>query len=359
MSGKPCLCVVDDADDHRTIMGELLSGEGYDVRTFRSALEFMDWRAAGAECDLVISDINMPGASGYDLCRFLRARVLECRIPVILITGDPGDKVRGYEVGADEFIGKPFVADELLAKIRSLLRIREKELETYGQLSAARRFLSPNVARMLSGGNQEENLKLHRREVSVLFIDLRRFTAFAEREEPEDVLTVLGKYYKIVGAAALKHKGTLGHMAGDGIMVFFNDPEPVTNHQEAALRMALEARDALTEERRSWRERQYDLDFGIGIAEGYATLGEIGFDRFSQYSVIGAVVNLASRLCQVAQGGQVLMSQRFHGQLRAGLCSVESIGELTFRGIEKPVRVFNALGLSDGSSSEVEEGSRG
>src|SRR5690606_18220078 len=160
---------------------------------------------------------------------------------------------------------------DLHAKIRSLLEIRAKEIVTHGTLKQMRQFLPPNVADIMS--SRPQLLKPHREQVTVLFADLRRFTSFSERVEPEEVLQVLEQYFTIVGNAAIKYRGTLGHLAGDGIMVFFNDPEPQQNHMELAIRMALEAREGLIEQRKVWEQKNYNIDFGIGISEGHATIG--------------------------------------------------------------------------------------
>jgi adenylate cyclase len=350
---KPLLCIVDDDTEHSHAMSEYLTALDFRVVTFPSAKEFLAQTNIPEPYDLVVSDINMPGgASGFDLCRTLRARAEAVRLPIILITGsDPSiDKVQGLEAGADEFIAKPFSARHLIAKIRSLLAIRAEEMRRHQELVSSKglnielgRFVSPNIASRMSVDDRQGFLLPHRAEVTVLFVDLRRFTAFSEKAEPEEVLEVLQQYYTAVGTAAMKYNGTLGHLAGDGIMIFFNDPEPVEDHKEMAVRMALEAREALLIQKKFWDQRHYDIDFGIGLSEGYATIGGIGFDRFSQYSVIGTVANFASRLCHVAIDGQILISQRFFSRLKAGTCEAAAVGEVTLKGIERPVSIYNIL----------------
>lgn len=213
-----------------------------------------------------------------------------------------------------------------------------------GRTEALSRFLSPNVASILRTDEERSFLQLHRTKISVLFIDLRGFTSFSERESPDQVMDVLATYYRTVGNAALRHKGTLGHLAGDGIMVFFNDPHPIPNHQDVALHMAMEARDALNIEKEKWRSHNFSLDFGIGLAEGFATIGEIGFDHFSQHSVIGAAVNFAARMCSMADKGQVLVSRRYRGTLRCPW-EMESMGEMRLKGVDEPVAAFNVLSV--------------
>ena len=352
---KPLICIVDDDRHHNEAMSKTLLAHEFRTITFSSASEFLSQKDGLGDLDLVISDINMPGASGFDLCRALRAEPSAVRLPIILITGsDPHvDRAHGLEAGADDFIGKPFAARHLVAKIRSLLEIRAREVKSVRELRDSKvlnaelgRFLSPNIAHRLAQTDHQDLLQPHRAEVTVLFVDLRGFTAFSEKVEPEEVLGVLREYYTAVGTAAIKYKGTLGHLAGDGIMIFFNDPEPVKDHRETAIRMALDARKELMVQKQIWDERHYAIDFGIGLSEGFATIGGIGFDRFSQYSVIGSVTNFASRLCNLAVGGQILLSHRFLSRLEPGAFHASPVGELTLKGIEKPVSVYNILSVA-------------
>lgn len=347
------ICVIDDQVSFGRALCELLHVQGFRALYFASAAAFLAERAHLQRYDLIISDIQMPEMTGHEMCRVIRADSKLGRIPVILMTGDDPDNERalGIEAGADDFIGKPYRARELLAKIKSLLEIRAKELDMNEQLrnesqkshrlEQLQQFLSPNVANLLTRDDTPQLLKPHRREVTVLFADLRRFTSFAQKAEPEEVLEVLSSYYTAVGNAAIKYRGTLGHLAGDGIMIFFNDPEPIENHKEIALQMALEAREALLTQREHWRDRLYDIDFGMGLSEGYATIGRIGFDRFAQYSVIGTVTNFASRLCGVADEGQIFVSHRFLARLQGQDCDSEAKGEVQLKGIDVPVKVHS------------------
>lgn len=353
---KPLLCIVDDDEAHLRAMAKYLTGQGYRVDTFTSAEEFLSLKDASNTYDLLISDINMPGLSGLSLCRAIRASREDVRLPIILITGsDPSnDHANGLDAGADEFISKPFSTRHLLAKVRSLLEIRARDLQKRKELLSSQglnnelsRFVSPNVATHLSHTENQAFLQPHRADVTVLFTDLRRFTAFSEKANPEEVLEVLREYYSAVGRAAMKYKGTLGHLAGDGIMVFFNDPVPVKDHMQVAILMALEAREELRLLKKNWDHRQYDIDFGIGISEGSATIGGIGFDRFSQYSVIGTVTNFASRLCHIAVDGQILVSHRYISRLNPGFCDIEHIGDVNLKGIEKAVSVYNIKSLAE------------
>lgn len=347
------ICIVDDETSIGTALREDLEMQGYTVSCYDSAEAFLAALPALIDCSLIISDINMPGLSGFDLCKTVRSQKERGHIPIILITGrEENSKTKGLQTGADELISKPFSLAELNAKVESLLKIRETEVSLNERLDSTSRhlhqmqqFVSPNVVNLVTKEAQEKILKPHRARIVVLFADLRGFTTFSEKFEPEEVMEVLGQYYKAVGNAAIKHRGTLGHLAGDGIMVFFNDPEPIDNPMAVALQAALEAREALAVHKKQWRERNYNIDFGIGVSEGYATIGSIGFEHFSQYSAIGSVTNFAARLCQVAQDGQILVSSRFLSRLERCQYEAESIGDLQLKGIERLVQANNVLSL--------------
>jgi adenylate cyclase len=353
---NPVICVVDDDPDVNQLLCALLQDQGYRIVSFKAATEFVTWCKGFSDqgldpgCDLVISDISMPGMTGYDLCKTLRKIGSRHRIPVILITGSgsTAEKTAGIEAGADDFIEKPFHTRVLLAKAKSLLEIHASDLKNLSHINQLTRFVAPGIADLLTSEDNQALLKPHRADVTVMFVDLRRFTAFSEKFEPEEVLEVLGNYYTAVGDAALRHNGTLGHLAGDGIMVFFNDPLPVAKHQEVALRMSTEVRAALAKQRTTWQERRYDIDFGIGLAQGHASIGGIGFDRFWQYSVIGPVTNFASRLCHVADHGQILVSDRFLARMASNSCVSEPIGQVTLKGIEASVAVHNIVSIGSG-----------
>lgn len=363
--GSPALsgaiCVVEDDTQVNSALCAMLNRHGYLAVGFASATEFLDWWELNREasCELLISDISMPGPSGFDLCRQVRVKVPSQLLPIILMTGsDTKEKIQGLDAGADEFINKPFRSDELIAKVRSLLRIRTDQVQIHTELRSTKdnnsnltRFVSPSVAELLKSEATRGKLKPHRSDVTVMFFDLRRFTSLASRVEPEVVMQVLSGYYTAVGQAALRYQGTLGHLAGDGIMVFFNDPQPVENPQKIALEMAIEVRSLLQEQKLIWDACQYDLDFGIGIDRGFATIGGIGFDSFWQYSVIGTVSNFASRLCHAADHGQILVSKRFLSELQGIQVKSTAIGNLVLKGIPGEVSVFNVdsilLAISD------------
>jgi class 3 adenylate cyclase len=213
------------------------------------------------------------------------------------------------------------------------------------RLSRLKRFFSPQLAELIVVGGTEDPLKTHRREVTVVFLDLRGFTTFAEQVEPEEVMSVLRDYHAEMGKLILEHEGTLERFTGDGLMIFFNDPVPVPNPAERALRMALAMRERVQElSAKKWRKRGYDLTLGIGIAQGYATIGAIGFEGRWDYGAIGTVTNLAARLCGEAKGDQILVSLRVAGEVE-DMIEADEVGPLTLKGCHKPVPAFSVLGM--------------
>jgi class 3 adenylate cyclase len=212
------------------------------------------------------------------------------------------------------------------------------------QLSRLKRFFSPQLAELIVAGGTEDPLKTHRREVTVVFLDLRGFTTFAELAEPEEVMGVLRDYHAEMGRLILEYEGTLERFTGDGMMIFFNDPVPVPNPAEHALRMALAMRERVQGLSARWRRRGYDLTLGIGIAQGYATIGAIGFEGRWDYGAIGTVTNLAARLCGEAKGNQILISSRVAGEVE-DVVETEEVGPLVLKGFHKPVPACSVLGL--------------
>ena len=363
------ILVVDDTPQNVKLLADLLTVKGYTVVTAASGAEALKQMEAERP-DLVLLDVVMPGMSGYEVCRKIRENPATQILPVVMATSlDPAqERVKGIEAGADDFLTKPINQPELLARVRSLLRIKEmydtiqaqaaqltewnKTLEERVQeqvaqlerLGRLKRFFSPQLAELIVAGGAEDPLKTHRREVTVVFLDLRGFTAFAETSEPEEVMGVLREYHAEMGKLILEHEGTLERFTGDGMMIFFNDPTPVPNPAERALRMAVAMRDRVAEMIVKWRKRGYDLDFGVGIAQGYATIGAIGFEGRWDSGAIGTVTNLAARLCGEAKPGQILISQRLLGTVEE-LVEVEPVGELTLKGFSRPVTTHNVLHL--------------
>ena len=216
------------------------------------------------------------------------------------------------------------------------------QLDRLGRL---KRFFSPSVVEALLSGEAEDPLKSHRREIAVVFLDLRGFTAFTEDSDPEDVMGVIGEYHEAMGPVVMEHGGTLERFTGDGIMIFFNDPVEIPNAAEAAVKMAVAMQERFAGLEHGWRSRGYELAMGVGIAQGYATIGAIGFEGRRDYGAIGTVTNLAARLCAEATAGQILISQRVQGRV-ADFVKTEPIGKLTLKGFHRPVAVYSVLGYT-------------
>jgi class 3 adenylate cyclase/CheY-like chemotaxis protein len=365
------ILVVDDTPRNVKLLADLLGVKGYAVVTAvsgREALAKIDEELP----DLVLLDVVMPEMSGYEVCQKIRDNPATKMLPVVMVTAlDPAvERVKGIEAGADDFLSKPINQPELLARVKSLLRIKElhdkveaqateladwnknlelrvqNQLEQLERLERLKRFFSPQLAELIVAGGADDPLQTHRRDVTVVFLDLRGFTAFAEAAEPEEVMAVLREYHAAMGQLIMEREGTLECFIGDGMMVLFNDPVPVANPQERAVRMALAMRERFDELAPAWRKLGYDIGMGIGIAHGYATIGEIGFEGRKDYGSIGTVCNLAARLCGEAKAGQILIPQRFLASIE-DFAEVELIGDLSLKGFQRAVTAFNVLRMKD------------
>jgi adenylate cyclase len=361
--------VVDDIEMNRDMLCSLLEADGHKASVAengRLALEAIK----SNPYDLILLDVMMPEMNGYQVLEHLKSDHALRDIPVIVLSAldEIGSVVRCIELGAEDYLPKPFDPVLLKARIGACLekkRLRDQEVRLRNELeewnkrleervkeqvaqlerlSRLKRFFSPQLAELIVAGGAEDPLKTHRREVTVVFLDLRGFTAFAETAEPEEIMAVLREYHAEMGKLILEHEGTLERFTGDGMMVFFNDPVPVVNPAERAIQMALSMRERVKELSAKWRKLGYELDFGVGIAQGYATIGGIGFEGRWDYGAIGTVTNLASRLCGEAKPGQILVSQRLLGTVEE-LVEVEPVGELTPKGFHRPVTAHNILRL--------------
>lgn len=368
------ILAVDDLPQNLRLLDAVLSPRGYRVLTAASGEEALAM-LPDSGADLVLLDIVMPGIDGYETCRRIRRTPGLEFLPVVMITasGDQ-EKLRAIEAGADDFVNKPFDQGELLARVANLARIKRyqdtvarqaaelaewnAELEArvrahvdeLQRVNRLRRFLPPQLVDLVIDSGDEGFLGSHRREIVVVFCDLRGFTSFAEASEPEEVMGVLAEYHAALGELIDRFEGTLERFTGDGLMVFFNDPLPCDDPAGRAVTMAVAMRDRVDGLAEGWSRRGHDLGFGIGIAQGYATLGRIGFEGRSDYAAIGSVTNLAARLCAAAAAGQILVSQRVFTATE-GLASGEPVGELDLKGFSRPVRTFAVTGL-DGKAKE-------
>jgi class 3 adenylate cyclase len=363
------LLVVDDNDENRDMLGRRLMRQGYDVRSVSSGRAALDLLRAGP-VDLVLLDVMMPELDGYAVLQQMKADPALRDIPVLMISAlDELDSVvRCIRLGAEDYLGKPFDPVLLQARIGACLekkryhdqdlrhrrelaelnatlerRVAEQvaQLERLGRL---KRFFSPQLADLIVGGGAEDPLKTHRREITVVFADLRGFTAFAETAEPEEVMSVLGEYHAEMGRLVMEHEGTLERFTGDGMMIFFNDPVVVPDPAERAIRMAVAMRDLVARLAAGWRRRGWDLGLGIGIAQGYATIGAIGFEGRWDYGAIGTVTNLAARLCGEAAAGQILVAARVAAAVEEVITADEA-APMALKGLARPVMACNVRGL--------------
>jgi class 3 adenylate cyclase len=365
------ILVVDDNEGNREMLSRRLARQGYAVLTAedgRGALDIL----RGRPVDLVLLDVIMPEMDGHEALKRIKADAALRHIPVLMISAlDEMESVIGcIELGAEDYLPKPFNPVLLNARIGASLekkRLRDQEvrhalaladlnrtlerrvqeqvaqLERLGRL---KRFLSPQLAELIVNGGAEDPLKTHRREITVVFLDLRGFTAFAETAEPEEVMGILREFHAEMGKLVLAHEGTLERFTGDGMIVLFNDPVEVDNPAERAVRMALAMRDEVAGLCAAWRKRGFDLALGIGIAQGYATIGAIGFEERWDYSTIGTVTNLSARLCAEARGGQILVPQRVVTAVEE-LIEAEDIGGLALKGLRRPVQTYNIVRLKE------------
>jgi adenylate cyclase len=362
--------VVDDQPPNIRLLEAILTPRGYDVRAASSGKEALAAIDDG-DVDLVLLDIVMPGMDGYEVCREIRERPATAYLPVVMVTASGDEqKVKALEAGADDFLTKPINTSELLARVASLARIKRyqdtikrqsDELASWNQelegrvaeqvsqierMGRLRRFLSPQLAELIVDSGDESFLESHRREIVVVFCDLRGFTPFAEASEPEEVIGVLDEYFSALGDLIFRFEGTLERFAGDGLMVFFNDPVRCDDGPARAIRMSVAMRTRVRGLAESWARAGHDLALGIGIAQGYATLGRIGFEGRHDYAAIGSVTNLASRLCSDAKPWQILVTERVFsaaGPLAVG----EDAGIRELRGFSRSVHAYEVKGIDN------------
>ena len=370
MRTPPQILIVDDNPANVDVLRARLATHGYDILTAGDGEQALKV-ARERQPDLILLDVMMPKIDGIEVCRELKGDTSLPFMPIILVTAksDSKDVVTGLEAGAEEYLAKPIDQQALVARVKSMLRIKElhdttqeqaaqlsewnrkleervqEQLAELERVSPLKRYFSPYLVELIVSSGDESFLKSHRREITVLFCDLRGYTAFAASAEPEEEMQLLDAYYKSVGSLVFRSEATLEHYAGDGIMAFFNDPVPCPDPAVRAIRTALEMQQEVGELLEKWQTRGFDLGFSVGIAMGYATLGQIGFEGQFHYAAIGTVSNLAARLCSKAQTGQILISQRVYADLE-GIAEIEPIGELTLKGFERPVPAYNVVGVT-------------
>ena len=356
------ILVVDDVADNVEILRMRLTALGYDVAEAGDGEQALATIAADPP-DLVLLDIMMPRIDGLEVVRRLKADKTLPFIPVILVTAKatPKDVVAGLDAGGDDYLTKPIDHGALVARVRAMLRIKalhdevqelnrglevkvSEQVEELRRVGRLRGFLAPQLAQAIVSAGNEKILENHRREVVAMFCDLRGFTSFSETAEPEDIMTVLKEYHGAVGPLIRKYEGTLDRFTGDGMLVFFNDPLPCEDAAERAARLSVEMRDAVAALTPVWTRRGHRLGLGIGMSQGYATLGRIGFEDRFDYTAIGAVINLAARLCSGAADGEVLVSGRLAAAVET-VVECEHRGERSMHGMMRPVDVYNLKSL--------------
>jgi CheY-like chemotaxis protein len=368
--GAGTILVVDDVPENVRLLEAVLVPHGYEVLTATSGEEALDL-VATTRPDLILLDVVMPAMDGYAVCEALRADERNAVLPVIMVTSSIGpEKTKAIEAGADDFIPKPFNNHELLTRVRSLLRIKryhdtikaqaaelqelnrtleervERQVEELERLRQLRRFLSPQLADSIVSSGDDSLLRSHRRQVAMLFADLRGWTSFVDAVEPEELMRVLGEFHARIGGLVRRFDATVGFLEGDGVQLFFNDPIEVPDAALRAVRLACALRREMAELTPQWRKRGYDLGCGAGIALGYATCGEVGFEGRSDYAAIGAVTNLASRLADEAAAGQILIAQRLYAEVEDAV-EVEPVGEFILKGFQRPVVAFNVIAVRE------------
>src|SRR5437588_2972646 len=358
----PRVLVVDDMPANVRLLEAILEPAGFSVLSASSGPEALE-RVVAELPDLVLLDVQMAGMNGYEVCRRIRENEATALLPVVMVTSHGTEaRIDGIRAGADDFVTKPLDKQELLLRVRSLVRIKRyhdtiraqaselaelnrtlearvaEQVEELGRMARLRRFLSPTLAEVVMERG-DSVLETHRRELAVLFADLRGWTDFSAGTEPEEVMSVVGSYHAAIGELILTYEATVGWFAGDGLMVWFNDPIPCDDPAARAVRMAVEMRDVMAELTAVWRKRGHELDFSLGVALGYATIGRIGFEGRYDYGAVGSVLNLASRLCDAAPPGQIVVSQRVLAEVEE-IVEAESLGRLELKGFGKPVEAF-------------------
>jgi adenylate cyclase len=374
MHNPPRILIVDDSETNRDLLVSRLGPHGFDLVQAADGEEAIE-TARATRPDLILLDVVMPKLDGVEATKRLKADASLPFTPIILVTSktDAKDVVAGLEAGADEYLTKPVDSTSLLARVKSMLRVKEMhdkivaqaddlatwnrtlekrvadQLDQIERVSRLKRFLAPQVAELIVAESNEQILESHRREITVVFGDLRGFTGFAETAEPEEVIAVLRDYHTNLGPLVHKYAGTLERFLGDGFLILFNDPLPCADPSIQAVKMAIEMRDRFAMLAAEWRNRGHDLGFSMGISHGFATLGRIGFEGRFEYSAVGNVVNLAARLCAQAGSGQILTDPMVRNAVQT-LAEIEPAGEFLPKGFSRRVQAFNVVGLRESSN---------
>lgn len=361
---KRLVLIVDDEPKFADVMAACIRSLGYDIIIAHSGEEGCSL-ADRCPPDLILTDVNMPRMSGLDFCRRLREQETFREVPIIMVTAAASEKeiAEGFEAGADDYVTKPIRMLELTARVRSMLRIRDarlslqtantalnhlnsrlenrvrEQVNELQRINRLRRFFSPQIVNAVLSDTSHDLLREHRSEVTVVFLDLRRFSPFAERHPPETVIETIRRFHQAIGPVIFEHQATLERFTGDGLMIFLGDPEPMPDHPMRAVQLCRDIQRRHAPMQRDWQERGYDLGLGMGMATGIASLGLIGFEERLDYAAIGVVTNLAARLCAQAEDGQILVSESTRSRLDRSI-AIQSLGPCSLKGFSSPQDVF-------------------
>lgn len=377
MNGTPIVLVVDDQAPNRKLLVEMLGAHGYEAHPASSGRDALD-QLPLLNPDLILLDVLMPELDGYAVCRTIRSDPRTATLPVVMVTAlDPAEeRVRGLEAGADDFLVKPVNTAELLARVRSLLRIKsfhdtvqtqaaeltelnaelERRVQTQlvelQRLTQLKRFFPPHLAERIVAGDEDDPLATRRREVSVVSLDLRGFNAFADTSEPEEVMGLLRRYHAEMGASIQVHDGSLEQFSCASMLVVFNDPMQVDDPAGSAVRMALDMQQRFAALVADSSRRGHDMSLSVGIAHGYATIGAIGYEGRTAYGVIGRVTNLATRLATQAGPGEILASAPVVAQVES-FAQAEAVPGIDLSDFARPVAAFRIVDLKASAPAPV------
>ena len=351
----PLVLIVEDNPDMQRYLDRILNAH-YRTVVAKDGVDGLE-KAHAFKPEIILTDMMMPRMSGHDLLKAVRQDDDLRTTPVIFLTARAGTdaRIESFEAGADDYIPKPFDSQEVLARLANLLRLRKQEQDLLVlKQEKLRSFLPSHLGEALLNEQVDEFLKPHRTDVTVLFIDLRGYSTFAGRAEPEEVSEVLQEYHDEIAKLISEYEGTIERLIGDAIMAYLNDPKPVPNHTEQGVRLGLAMLRSMERLTQVWEKRGFDLGAGIGLARGFATVGVIGSEGRKEYTATGPVTNLAARLCSEAQVGQLLISEQAMAKVESLVCA-RAIGPLTLKGFPQGVQAYEVTGLKRKVTKSGEE----
>ena len=355
------ILIADDHDLSRQMIADVVATMGHEVFVMEDGPSAL----LGARVhmpDLLILDVEMPGLTGFEVCRLLRAEEATSKIPIIMLTAlqAPEDRVYGLDIGADDYLTKPFNTRELIARIEKRLRAKQEADDLREKQATIRRtferFVAPQVVEKLLQDPTLVKLGGEMQEVTVMFADLEGFTRMSERMHPGKLLSILNEYHQLIVDIVQHHHGTVDKFMGDGVMVLYNTPLPEPQHALQAVTAALEIRQHLAEFHQHL-EPDHRLPVNIGIHTGQAVVGNVGTARIMDFTAVGDTVNLAARLCELAQHSQILISDKTYTKL-ADRVAVRIIGPQQMKNRSDPVMTCEVLGWREGSAPQYEPPAR-